>query len=269
MESPIHKGAEKTMMRRVGVLGAVGVVAILGSVSSVSAQQIGGWVSANATMDKPATDTTTQAVVFPYRLETFQSTQVYTQKNKPSFDIDGGVRFGSFGAGLAVSRYSDNETVFSHLSVPSRFTFGNLATASANTQNPLGHEETALHFEGRYIANLPRMSVAVFAGPSYIKTRQDLVTDNTYQEIDSLTLHTVQITNYDFRTADLHAWGYNVGVDWAYYFSTFLGVGGLVRFSQATVQLPNDLQTTADGHAVTQDLKVGGLNFGGGVRVRF
>jgi hypothetical protein len=254
------------MMRRVVVLG---LLAVAGSSSPASAQQIGGWISANATMDKPATDTTTQAVVFPYRLETFQSTQVYTQKNKPSFDIDGGVRFGSFGAGLAVTRYSDNETVFSQLSVPSRFTFGNLANASSTTQNPLAHQETALHFEGRYIANLPRMSVAVFAGPSYIKTTQDLVTDTTYQEIDSFSLHTVQITNYSLRTADLHAWGYNVGVDWAYYFSTFLGVGGLVRFSQATVQLPNDLQTSADGHTVTQDLKVGGLNFGGGVRVRF
>lgn len=255
------------MVRRVAVLV---LFAVVGSYSPAPAQEIGGWVSANAALNRPATDSTTQAAVFPYRQETFQSTQVYTQKNKPSFDVDGGVRFGSFGAGLGVSRYSDNETVLSHISVPSRLFFANAASASATSQNPLTHEETALHLEGRYIANLPRMSLAVFAGPSYVRTTQEIVTDNTYQEVDSLTgLHTVQITNYSFRSAELHAWGYNVGVDAAYYFSTFLGVGGLVRFSQATVQLPNDLQTTADGRTVTQDLKVGGLNVGAGVRVRF
>jgi hypothetical protein len=258
------------MVRRVGVCGVLVLLAAVIAHSPAQAQEIGAWFSANATFTKPAADSTTQATVFPYRSETFQSTQLYTQKNKPSFDLDGGVRFGSFGAGLGFTRYSDDETVQSHLTVPSRLFFNNLASATATSQNPLSHQETAIHLEGRYIANLPRMSLAVFAGPSYIKTTQDVVTDNTYTEVDSLSgLHTINITNYSFRPVDLHAWGYNVGVDAAYYFSNYIGVGGLVRFSQATVKLPNDLQTTANGQAVTQDVKVGGLNVGGGVRLRF
>jgi opacity protein-like surface antigen len=56
--------------------------------------------------------------------------------------------------------------------------------------------------------------------------------------------------------------GFNAGADVAWYFTQRLGVGGLVRYSQGNVNL-----TSPDG--TTQSVKVGGLQTGAGLRVRF
>jgi hypothetical protein len=246
-------------------------VVMLAAPSFSEAQQIGGWVSANATAAMPAAATFSEVSIFPFRSEQFQTTHGYTEKQKPSFDIGGGLLFGQLGVGLAVTRYADPEKATSNISVPSFFFFNDAATASATTHDLLKHEQTAVHIEARYVANRPHASVAIFAGPSYIKTRQELVTDVIYSEFISRTTlaHSVSITGYDSESFNLHAWGYNVGVDGGYYFTNNVGIGGVLRFSRATVQLPNAIQNANSGGNATQDLNVGGFNAGGGVRFRF
>jgi hypothetical protein len=56
-------------------------------------------------------------------------------------------------------------------------------------------------------------------------------------------------------------WGYNVGVDVSYYFAEHAGVGGLIRYAPAVLDLP-----TPGG---TVEIEAGGLQAGGGVRFRF
>ncbi len=251
-----------------------GTFLLLLSVAAVSrseAQQVGGWVSANGTFAQPAATSTTQVSVFPLRQEQFEATHVYTEKNKPSFDIGGGISFGQFGIGLAATRYSDTQPVNASISVPNRYFFDAPATASAITQNGLKHEETVLHIEGRYMVNLPHASIAVFAGPSYFKTAQEIVSNDTFSETynDFLGTDAVSITGYNSKMVDLRAWGYNLGVDGAYYFSERIGVGGLLRFSRATVKFPNPIQTVQTGVTTEQSVDVGGLHVGAGIRFRF
>ena len=132
-------------------------------VAAPSFAQVGGWVTASASFAKPANESATQTAIFPYRFENFEATHVYSHTSKPSFDLGGGVRFGQFGVGLAVSRYADRQSASSQILVPNRASFNRPSLASATTQDPLMHTETVLHIEGRYVANLPRVGVALFA----------------------------------------------------------------------------------------------------------
>jgi hypothetical protein len=241
-------------------------------IASASAQtQVGGWLSISATGAAPAVASVEQVSIFPLRQESFEATHLYTEKGKPSFDIDGGVRFGQVGFGLAVSRYADTQKVQSSISIPSVFFFNQPTTAQAVTQNPLAHSETALHLEARYLVNLPHASIAAFGGPTYFRVAHELVTNDSYLEtVDFSTGNqTERITGYDSRSVSLRAWGYHVGADIAYYFTDFIGIGTIVRYSHGTTKLPNDIQTGNTGVASTTDLAVGGLEIGGGLRIRF
>jgi hypothetical protein len=56
--------------------------------------------------------------------------------------------------------------------------------------------------------------------------------------------------------------GFNVGADLTYRFANNFGVGAMVRYARATAGLTLD-----DGSAL--DVKVGGFQIGGGLRIRF
>ena len=56
--------------------------------------------------------------------------------------------------------------------------------------------------------------------------------------------------------------GYNAGADVAYYFSDAIGIGFVARFRRASIDFGS-----ADGSTVGVD--VGGLQTGGGLRLRF
>jgi hypothetical protein len=58
------------------------------------------------------------------------------------------------------------------------------------------------------------------------------------------------------------AFGYNVGADLTYRFANNFGVGAMVRYASATVSV------TPEGSDAS-DVKVGGFQFGGGLRIRF
>ncbi|MCH2253659.1 MAG: hypothetical protein MK365_10905, partial [Vicinamibacterales bacterium] len=56
--------------------------------------------------------------------------------------------------------------------------------------------------------------------------------------------------------------GFHVGADVGYFFSRYVGVGALVRFSGATVDLVSE-----DGGTISID--TGGFHVAGGLRLRF
>jgi hypothetical protein len=253
------------------IAGGLAFAGVLGVVAPAAAQ-VGGWVSANATRAQPATNSDTQMSAFPFRGEEFQATHIYTRNPKTSLDGSLGVRVGKFGAGLAISRYVDPEPALAYIRVPNPVLLNTVASAAATPQTPLSHQETALHGEVRYVASVSRLDVAIFAGPSYFIAVQSLVTSDTYQEVfDPVTFAaTVSITGYGSRHSEvLRAWGFNVGADVAYYFSSRIGVGSLVRFSRARVNLPNDLQAAQTGSVTTQSATIGGFSIGGGLRFRW
>jgi hypothetical protein len=67
---------------------------------------------------------------------------------------------------------------------------------------------------------------------------------------------------------EANGWGFHGGVDVRYFFTERLGVGGIFRFSRGEVEIPG-MFGTADDPPPPLDIKVGGVQFGGGLRVRF
>jgi hypothetical protein len=244
--------------------------------SSVAEAQVGGWVSANAVAAKPAALTTTQTTSFPCCSPLFtgiaQSTFEYKTATKVSVDVGGGVLlFSKLGVGVALSRYSDEHPAVISFSRPHPLFVGRPASASGTSQSGLTQEETVIHIEARYVGNLPHASVAVFAGPSYFKTTRNVVDNYRFLEnLGSSTLnYTVSLVDNTTKSHDLSAWGFNVGVDAGYYFGENVGVGMLVRYSNAKVNLPDDFKSLVTGTPATQSLDLGGVAVGGGLRLRF
>ncbi len=253
----------KTALRTISAAGLL-VLSMSGSAMA----QVGGWLSVNATMNQPATTSVTQRDQFAYRSEFFTSSSEYTMKGKPSFDIGGGVRLTrQLGVGVAVSQFSDNEPGRINFSVPHPALFNRPASSSGNT-SALEQKDTAVHLEARYSVNTPRANISVFAGPSHFSSTRELVSDFTYRELlltPSLT-YTVTYTGATTTKEKLSAWGLNVGADVGYFFTEKAGVGVLLRYSKANVDLPNEMTLPSSD---TDKLAVGGLSVGGGFRLRF
>jgi hypothetical protein len=197
-----------------------------------------------------------------------------------TFDVGGGVRLvQNFGVGVTYSRYNKERNGTLSTTVPSPFDY-NLAS-TAELLLPLQRKEDAVHFQAIYKLPLSKkFQVGVFGGPTYFRCLDDEVSQfallatigvpdlawNVY--FDNIT----QTVNKD------HVWGYHAGGDVNYLFAKHFGVGGTVRYSDAShhavnhlayADLYNDLSWGAEETNVTVDMKHGGLQFNGGVSFRF
>ena len=128
----------------------------------------------------------------------------------------------------------------------------------------LSHRERATHIYAAWrvqIGQGDRLDVSIFAGPSYFNVTQSLVTDVGVEEAGGPPFAAVQVTQISAAEHTRNVWGGHVGVDVTYMPATFVGVGGFVRFSGGSVDLPSSSGTAS--------LTVGGLQAGGGLRLRF
>ena len=103
------------------------------------------------------------------------------------------------------------------------------------------------------------IDVSVFGGPSVLRVEQDVVAAVTAAEVgDPFDTVNVAVTT---ETASKRGAGVNVGADVTYMFTEQLGAGGFFRFAGGSVDLPVGSTTVA--------VDVGGVQVGGGLRVRF
>lgn len=184
----------------------------------------------------------------------------YSVSNGPAFNIGGGVRLlERLGVGVGVTRFSKSTPTQLNASVPHPFFFNQGRDVSGEVGG-LTREELAVHVRASYLlVPAGKVQVIAFGGPSFFKVTQDIVADFSYSETypyDAATFTAGQAV-----TANESTIGFNAGVDVGYFFTERLGVGGLVQFSGATL----DFDTTGGA----QDVKTGGLQAGGGLRLRF
>ena len=176
------------------------------------------------------------------------------------FDVSGGVRlWRTVGIGVGVSRAAlDVETTVA-AQVPHLFFFGRDRSIAGTA--PLTRDETAVHVQ--VLAVLPvsdAFTVSVFGGPTFFTVTQDLVSDVEFTH--SYPYDTAEFSAATTVSAQESKVGFNVGADVAYYFSNSLGVGWLMRYSGATIELPS-------ANAGTASITAGGLHTAGGLRLRF
>jgi hypothetical protein len=167
------------------------------------------------------------------------------------FDISAGYKvLRGFGVAIGVSVFSRAGEGAISASIPSPNVFNRPVTVTSS-QTGLEHKETGTHIMAVYfIPVADKIDVSVFAGPSFFKLTQGLI---------SATIPTgTQTINVTTRSESASATGVNVGASINYLFAPRYGVGVFARYAGATADLPG-----------VGDLKVGGTQIGGGFRLRF
>ena len=107
-----------------------------------------------------------------------------------------------------------------------------------------------------------RIEVSFFAGPSLYNVSQGVVTNVTIREAGGPPFETVRVDLVQAGEHRRNAVGGHVGVDVSYMPTRHVGVGFIVRYATATVDLPA-------ARTGGLSLPVGGAEVGGGLRFRF
>jgi hypothetical protein len=185
----------------------------------------------------------------------------YSVKAGPAFDVSGGATISkAFGIGVGVSRFSRATPAHFSGSVPHPFFFGQ-SRAVASDVSGLKREELAVHLQARAVVPAgERMRVSVFAGPSFFRVKQDAVVDFTYA--DSYPYDQASFKSATTTTEKASKLGFNAGADVAFFFTRQIGLGFTAQLSKATVPI----KSAGSGN---RDVKAGGLQTGGGLRLRF
>ena len=89
---------------------------------------------------------------------------------------------------------------------------------------------------------------------------QDLVTGVSYAEV--YPYNTITVERVSTAKGTVSSWGYNVGADVSIYLSRHVGIGAVAQLARGTTSL-----TGTGGGVISID--VGGLQVGGGLRLRF
>jgi hypothetical protein len=232
---------------------------------------VGGYVTAGVGIANPPVSNPTSVATDTDGLNTDQATTTFELPGARTFEFGGGVTFlGALTVGAAFEDSFSEQAGMVDLSLTHPLAHPVLRTST--TTGPLQHSEKATHIEIGY--KFPRtgpFAIRVFGGPTHVSLRQEAVSRLAYDETfnPATRTFTPSITNLETEAVKASAWGYHAGVDGSYFFSKHVGVGGLLRYSRATVDLENPLQSLVDDRTATDPFKVGGLRVTGGVRVRF
>jgi hypothetical protein len=160
---------------------------------------------------------------------------------------------GNFGAGVAISSLTRTDDADIAARIPHLFFFNQQRQISGTA--PLEHKELATHVSAVYVLIGQRVDASLSAGLSWFRADQDFIEDVIYTEAypyDEVTFASARLAHESRSKAGFHA-----GVDVAWKLGRQWGVGGLVRFSRATIPFN------------TLSMEVGGLQAGGGLRLMF
>ncbi len=175
------------------------------------------------------------------------------------FDAGATVRvWKNLGVGGALSLVGTDSLAEVTADIPHPFYFDR-PRAIAGDAN-LWRQELAVHANAAWLVDRSPLAVLVFGGVSFFKVKTDLVTDVEFDE--AFPYDTATFVDVEVEQFDQSAVGFNLGADFTWRLARHWGVGGLVRYSRATVPLSID-----DDDAGT--LTAGGLSLGGGLRVTF
>ena len=248
-------------MRTLRLLGASALLVCL-SFSSAAAQSLPNrvWVSINVGMQIPGEDISDR-----FEFERFVETATVDADYdaEPGVFFDGGLGvllWKRLGAAVAFSRFTRDGAAQIDARLPHPF-FDNRHREISGTADAVTRTETAIHMQATVTAEAgDKFIVVVSGGPSYLRVDQDLVTGVQYSE--SFPFDEATFTAADLRKTNGSALGFNAGADFLWMVARQWGIGGLVRYSRATVDLD-----TSDGRTISA--KAGGVQAGAGIRLRF
>lgn len=183
----------------------------------------------------------------------------YTVGAGPAFDVSGGgVVWRNLVVGVGLTRFSKSTVTSLNASVPHPFFFNQPRSVTGEVSGTRSELAVHIHAKGVFpVSN--RIVVAVFGGPSFFQVKQSIVSDFDYAE--SYPFDTATFSRAAADTQSESQIGFNLGGDFSYFFSRQVGVGVTAQYAGATVEM-----TVPSG---TADVKAGGGQIGGGLRLRF
>jgi hypothetical protein len=198
---------------------------------------------------------------FQKNLETGTTDVDYPVKGGFVFDAGASFRFWkNLAAGVSVSSFTRDDIASTTSSIPHPFFFQQPRTVTGDATG-VKRTETAVHVQAVYLVNPGgKLRMAFSGGPTFFTLEQDLVTEVTVTE--TYPYDTAAFASADKRRESGSTVTFNVGADVMWMLSRNVGVGGLVRFSPASVDLdaPNNRTISVDA---------GGVYAGGGLRLLF
>jgi opacity protein-like surface antigen len=198
----------------------------------------------------------------PFFGETASWTADYETESGPTFGVSGGVRiWRNLLASVTYSRFNDTSIAPIEGAIPHPFHF-NRTRAIAGEADNLKQQEDVFHIGAVWVVPASRrFDLRVFGGPSVYRLQRDLVEDVVYG--DAYPYDTASFERALVERTKRDAWGFNVGADATWMFSRVVGLGVVTRFARATTDL------TSPANAGPIEVNLGGLQFGGGLRLRF
>lgn len=218
-----------------------------------------GYIGLNA-LTQPSNTALSDRFEFDENAETATADVRYPSKLGIGADAGAGIRlWKQLGVGIAVSFVSNSGSADIDASIPHPFVFGQ-PRAISGTQDSVARTETGAHLQLLYfVPTGGRLRAVLSAGPSYVSLQQEVVTDVAYS--DAYPYDTATFSRATTKDSKASAAGFNVGADILWMFSRHVGLGGLVRFSRAQVDL--------DVNGRTLSVDAGGVQAGGGLRIGF
>jgi hypothetical protein len=210
---------------------------------------------------QPATASFAAVRDFPYFAETARVEGAYDVADGVAFDITGAVRvWRSLAVRIGGTRLTRNTESQTHGSFPHPFFFGMNRTGTWPSGS-LDRTELGAHLSADWaLVQTPRFGVSLFGGPTWFNFTQAVV--DRVEVIQSYPYDTID-ARLTTGTVKGSALGFHAGADVGWFFSRYLGVGGLIRFTNGSKKSVR----IADGNPF--DLELGGFQGGGGVRLRF
>jgi hypothetical protein len=164
--------------------------------------------------------------------------------------VGGKVR-GPFGAALSFSGRSAKSDAALTASIPDPIAFDSPRSVSATIPD-LEHKERWVGILGVYFYPLAeKVDLMLMAGPTVVSVEEPLITSVSVEESGG------PVVTPNVETFKKSFWGYHLGVDVRYMFTTNIGAGGFLRV------------TGASGNLQGTNLEVGGFQVGGGIRIRY
>ena len=180
-------------------------------------------------------------------------------------DVGGSLRvWRRLSVGASYTQLHNSGTTTASGTVPHPIEFNNPRTIQPQSLT-LAHRERATHVGAAWRFPIPQvegLDVGVFGGPSFFNVTQGVVTNVTVSEAGGPPFASVSVSQVQTGQHRRNGVGGHVGADVTYMPTTYVGVGFLVRFAAASVDLPS-------AGSGTLSLDAGGIQTGGGIRFRF
>jgi Outer membrane protein beta-barrel domain len=246
------------MRRLASMLPLIALVSALGT-GPLEAQSLPRFTVAVNGGYQPTTTSFDDGFQFTVNQETGTTDTSYPIEAGALFDAGFSVRlWRGLGAGVAFSSFTLDGSLHATSSIPHPFVFSDNREASGDAGG-IRRQEKAVHIQAQYLVPFGKVQVTLMGGPSVLDINQTVVTAVKYTE--EYPYDAAAFAGVETRRVTGTKTGFNAGADVRWMFARHLGVGGLVRYTRATIDLQVDTRT------ITVD--AGGAQVGAGVRIVF